>query len=357
MVDRYRCSFFRATAASAILLLAAAAAGAGSGFEDKDLTLRLPAAFSRFATYADVAAVGGASAGSKWSSSVNPASIDWQPIPTDLHFAASPQYSNLHFRDGLDLNLVAEAMTFNVGDAGTFQPALAQVRTNQATTPDGIDFGLNTDLAMFQWGKRFGDTALGAGFTYSKSTSSQDIHSTDTRMAASYSESYDWRIGVLHSFADHLVGKADHLLGGAVLDYAFSRDRNTVYDFMGLGIGNTHFMDDTQQFIFRPGVSYEYLPDSTIYVDYQLATFTNSTGRLQVNRFLMGVDHSLAKWLFVRAGTAMDTRGNLSWTTGLGIYPCDRFSIDLAYQDNMFPELTPEFGRSRTLTISLGISF
>ena len=45
------------------------------GFEEVDLSLRFPAALSRFSSYADVAAVGGASAGSKWGSSINPASI------------------------------------------------------------------------------------------------------------------------------------------------------------------------------------------------------------------------------------------------------------------------------------------
>ena len=138
-----------------------------------------------------------------------------------------------------------------------------------------------------------------------------------------------------------------------MFDYAFSRDRTTMF----LGPPNPRIKDTTQQFIFRPGLSYEYLPDSTIYADYQFGAFLNDTGRLDVHRFMIGVDHCVAKGFFVRAGVALDTHGNASWTTGLGIYPSDRVSIDLAYQDNMFPELGPDFGRSRTLTISVSVSF
>jgi hypothetical protein len=55
------------TGFGAVLVLAAGVARA-EGLNDKSLSLRLPAAMSRFATYSDVAGVGGASAGSKWSS-------------------------------------------------------------------------------------------------------------------------------------------------------------------------------------------------------------------------------------------------------------------------------------------------
>ena len=34
-----------------------------------------------------------------------------------------------------------------------------------------------------------------------------------------------------------------------------------------------------------------------------------------------------------------------------------QIKIDLAYQDNMFPELEVEFGRSRTLTVSVSLVF
>jgi len=60
------------------------------GLDNKDFSLRFPAALSRFSSYADVAATGGASAGSKWQSSVNPAATAWQSIPGSYHLLLNP---------------------------------------------------------------------------------------------------------------------------------------------------------------------------------------------------------------------------------------------------------------------------
>jgi hypothetical protein len=330
------------------LFLAAGAAQA-AGFEDKSLSLRMPAAFSRFATYGDVAGVGGASAGSKWASSVNPASVAWAPIPGDLHVSLSPQYSNVHFAEGLSLDVAAEALTWNVGDLGTFQPSLAQVRSNTGATRQGLDFDINMDMVQTQWAKKITDNwALGANFNYTKSRSDFDM--AGTPVSDTTSETYGFRFGTLNRMADKL-------LGGVVFDYAFTPARTVLHDFMGFGIGDTRSTDMGHQFILRPGLSYEYMKDSVIYADYQYGVFRDGTGSLAVNRFYTGVDHSICEWLFVRAGVALDTKGNASWTTGLGLYPTKRFSIDVGYQDNMFPELAHEFGRSRTVTVSISFSF
>ena len=344
------------TGFGAVLVLAAGVARA-EGLNDKSLSLRLPAAMSRFATYSDVAGVGGASAGSKWSSSINPASVAWLPITTDLHMAFSPQYTNLHFARDLSLNVTAEAFTWNVGDLGTFQPSLAQIRSNTGTTRQGLDFQIDMDMVQVQWAKKVSDDwAFGANFSYTKSKSEFDlapvpgVDLAPVPVSDTVSETYGFRFGALNRMADNL-------LGGVVFDYAFTPSRTTMHDFMGLGIGDTRTTDMGHQFILRPGMSYEYLKDSTVYADYQYGVFRDGTGSFAVNRFYAGVDHSIFKWLFVRAGAALDTRGNVAWTTGLGLYPCDRFSIDIAYQNDMFPELKPEFGHSRTLTISVSFSF
>ena len=115
--------------------------------------------------------------------------------------------------------------------------------------------------------------------------------------------------------------------------------------------------DTTQQCAIRPGASFEYVKDSAVYADYQFAWFDNATGALRAHRFLGGVDHKLWKWLFVRAGVSVDARGAATWTTGFGLYVIDTVSIDVAYQDNPFPELAPDFGRARLLTLSIGIEF
>ena len=335
-------------AAWAISLAVVPAAIAG-GIDDKDFSLRLPAALSRFSTYADVGAVGGASAGSKWASSVNPASTAWLPVAGELDLTLTLQYADIQFGENQSLHVASQAVTLDAGEVGVFLPAFAQVRSNQATTRQGLDFRFDLDMVQVQWAKKFSDDfAFGANVNFAKSRTQFDFGVADVSDSAG--ETYGFRFGALHQMADHL-------LGGLVFDYAFSRDRTTLYDFLGLGIGNARIKDTTHQFILRPGVSYEYKKDSAVYLDYQFASFCNDTGRLQVHRFPMGVDHSVFAWLFVRGGVMIDLEGSVAWTTGVGIYPSDRFSIDVMYQDDMFPELNMEFGRSRTLMVSVSINF
>ena len=336
---------------SALLLAGLATPVLARGFKDESLTLRLPAALSRFATYGDVAGLGGASAGSKWSSSVNPASVAWESVPGDLHLAFSPQYSSLAFENGSRLDVCAEAFTWDLGELGVIQPSLAQVRSNTATTRQGLDFRMDMDYAQVQWARRFGDDwAFGANLNFTKSETRYDLGPLDLDVSESSGETYGFRLGTLHR-------PAPRLLAGVVFDYAFSPGRTTLFDFMGTGIGNVRLKDTTHQYVLRPGVSYEYARDSAVYADYQYGAFRDETGHLEVHRFYMGVDHRVRDWLFLRGGTAMDVRGNTAWAVGLGIYPSERVSIDVGYQQDMFPELEPEFGRSKTLTISVSITF
>jgi len=333
------------------LALAVGSRASADDISEEALSLRLPAALTRFAPYGDVAGIGGASAGSKWSTSVNPASVAWEG---DLRLSVTPQYSNVHFDEHLSLHVAAESVTADLDGFGRIQPSLAQVRSTKSTTRQGLDFRLDMDLVQVQWATKVDDdTAVGANFNFTKARQQYDLGST--AVSDSDSETYGWRFGVLRRLCNDLAG--GRLLGGLVFDYAFSPSRTTMYDFLNLGIGNQRTKDTVHQFVLRPGVSWEYKKDSAVYADYLFGSFHDDTGRLRVHRFMVGVDHEVIDGLFARGGVTMDTHGNTAWACGVGIYPCDRLSIDLAYQDNMFPELAVEFGRSRTLTVSISLAF
>jgi len=332
-----------------IMALAAAQASLAEDLDEKSLSLRMPAAMSRFAPYADVAGVGGASAGSKWSSSVNPASVAWQPVPGDLHLSLSPQYSQVHFANDTTLHVAAEALVWDMGEWGTIQPSLAQIRSNRKEILQGPDFRMDLDMVQLQWAKKVNpDWSLGANFNFSKSQTQFDLDPAP--VSKTNGETYGLRLGSLNRIAEGL-------LAGVVFDYAASPSRTTLYDFQGLGIGNTTVRDTGQQFILRPGLSYEYWKDCAVYADYQVGTFRDRSGSLTVNRFYVGAEHSVFKGVYLRGGVALDTSGKAAWTTGFGFSPTERFSVDVAYQDNMFSELGRELGRSRTLTVSVGFSF
>ena len=109
----------------AAVVKAAAAAQAGD-FGGADFSLRLPAALTRFSSYADVGGVAGAGAASPWSTSMNPAATAWKPIESKLHLTASPQYSALIFEEGTTLHVISEALTWETPGYGTVLPAAAQ---------------------------------------------------------------------------------------------------------------------------------------------------------------------------------------------------------------------------------------
>jgi hypothetical protein len=319
-------------------------------FDDKDFSLRFPAALSRFSSYADVAATGGASAGSKWQSSINPASIAWQNLPGKYHVSLNPQCSSIIFREGTVLHVISESVTKNIGRFGTFQAALAQVHSNdraiRAPLPD-YKFSYDMNYAQVQWGKRFSDDfALGGNFNYSSSEVTTKF--VDEKHTYTSSDSYGVRVGTLYRIAENL-------LGGLVIDYSQSPSKTTVYNIFGFGPGDVLVKDTTKQFTLRAGPSYEYRKDSTVNFDYQYSSFKNDTGKMEVHRMFAGIDHRIVDALFVRGGVALDNHGNASWTCGLGIYPFKQLSIDVGYQYDMFPEIQAEFGRSHLMTISISV--
>jgi hypothetical protein len=323
------------------------------GFDDKDFSLRFPAALSRFSSYADVAATGGASAGSKWPSSVNPASTAWQSIPGSYHLSLNPQYSAIMFQEGTVLQVMSESVTKEFEKFGTVQVSLAQVRSNdramQVQPPvDDFKFSYDMNYAQAQWGKRFTDDfALGGNFNYSSSEVTNKIGAD--KYIDSSSDTYGFRAGALYCLAANL-------LGGIVVDYSQSPSTTTTYDLWGgLAGGDKVANDTTKQFMVRAGPSYEYRKDSTVNLDYQYSSLKNDKGNMEVHRMFAGIDHRIVDALFVRGGFALDNHGNTSWTGGLGIYPLKELSIDVGYQYDMFPEIRSEFGRSHLVTISISI--
>lgn len=338
-------------------VLVVAWAGCGTyayadGFDDKDFSLRFPAALSRFSSYADVAAVGGASAGSKWQSSVNPASTGWQKLPGSYHLSLNPQYSAIMFQEGTNLHVISESVTKQFEKFGTLQVSLAQIRSNERAIqiiPPTADYKFAYDMnyGQVQWGKHLTeDFALGINFNYSLAEVTNKIGAD--KYLDSTSDSYGVRAGALYRLAKNL-------LGGMVVDYSQSPATTTTYDIFGLGIGDVIIKDTTSQFMVRLGPSYEYRKDSTLNLDYQYGSFKNDMGTMEVHRMFAGIDHRIIDALFVRGGFALDNDGNKSWTGGMGIYPLKQLSIDVGYQYDMFPEIKSEFGRSQLVTISISV--
>jgi opacity protein-like surface antigen len=270
-------------------------------------------------------------------------------MPGRLGLNLSPQYSAIPFQSGSVLHVVDEALTWQDPTWGTFLPAAAQVYSNHEATTEGLLLDYQLSYFQMQWGKRFTDNlALGVNFNYG--SSDLGFAAGPAAVSQTHSDAYNFRFGLLHR-------PLERLRWGVVFDYGFAPSRTTLYDFLNTGVGNVDVRDTGYQYLLRPGVAWEYQEDSALCFDYQLATFFDDSGSLYVNRFFVGVDHRVIKGFFVRSGVALDDHGSAAWAAGVGIYPSERLTLDLAYQYDMFPELHPELRRSQVLAASLGLVF
>ena len=343
----------RARRAGAVVLMALVLAGSAAtavagGFEDEQFNHRFNAALSRFATFGDVAGVAGASAGSKWSTSQNPAATDWMSWPEGQHAAVTPQYTWIRFDAGTQMQVAPASVTLDFGEWGRVIGAFARACTNNETDRAGLEFDFDAWVSQVQWAKRIGRGSVGASIGFTRSRLNYDL--ADVALVQGDSESYSFRVGGLYEIREKL-------LAGLVVDYSFTRGRTKTYDVFGLGTGTLRVDDTSHQILVRPGLSYEYMENSLVFLDYQLATFWDHTGNLETHRFFLGVDHKIVEGLYARTGVNMDSYGSFTWGVGIGIYPAEWLSIDVGYQCNPFPELEPDFGKAHAITASISLSF
>ncbi len=325
-------------------LLLDAGPASGRDLSAIDFSLRLPAALSKFSPYSDVAGVGGASAGSQYQTSANPAATDWQPA-APYTTALSAQYQAIPFSQGPTIHVPSQSLTLKLPDWGSIEPAAAEIRSIGSTS--GPFTLLNGNYGQLQWGYKFPER-LAAGLNVNYTSLNTRAGAAGVTFANSDSQTVDIRGGLLG-------GLADHLLAGLVIDYGATPSSTTLtLPACMCSVGSS---DTTQQFLARGGLTYEYAEKSSVYFDYQHGDFWNSTGHFAVNRLYSGIEHRITSWLYVRGGLAYDVGINLSPTAGIGIYPADNVSIDIGFQSNMFRELAPEYGSSKTFGLAVAITF
>jgi hypothetical protein len=336
-------------AAVLIALLLPPGAHAGSDYSDKDFAVRLPPAFLRFT---EVATMGGETVANRMSSAINPASTAWLKLPGDMGVVLAPYYSPVLFDNGTNMHVIGESATISAGWFGVVQPTISQIRTNKATMRNGMTFDYSVDSYQVQWGKRLDKLAVGAMFNYANAEVLQTMPGIDVK---GLSDSYRWRFGGLYE-------PVEKWLLGAILEYGFQPYRSRTIVTIPMGEGPpilVPFRDDgvQHQVVFRPGVSYEYSPMSSVFLDYQLGYFHNPEDALYDHHFTFGIDHRLLEFLFVRANVGIDVRGNVSLGGGISIFPASWCSLDVGYKYDALPELRPEFGRSHTIQVAFNVRF
>lgn len=331
------------------LLLACPPVRAGGSYEDKAFSVRLAPAFLRFT---EVATMGGEAVANRMSSAINPASTAWLPLPGEHGVVLAPYYSPVLFENGTHMHVMGQSATVDCDWLGVIQPTASQVRTNKRKMNNGLNFDYSVDSYQIQWGKRIEKCAVGATFNYAKAEVLQKMAAgVDAR---GYSDSYRWRFGGLWE-------PCEKWLLGAIFEYGFQPYRSkTVIPLpppFAPAVQVTRDRGIQHQFVFRPGLSYEYSDLSSVFLDYQYGHFHNPRARHTNHHFTAGIDHRLLEFLFVRAHAGVDVRGNCTWGGGISIFPAKWCSLDIGYKYDALPELHPEFGRSHTLQCAFNVRF
>ncbi len=318
---------------------------AGNSYGHKDFAVRLPPAFLRFT---EVSTMGGETVANRMSSAINPASSDWLELPGKVGLVIAPYYSPISFDNGTCLQIIGESLTIDAAGLGVFQPIVSQIRTNVKTMRNGRKFDYSVDSYQLQWGRRVGAWAGGAMFNFAKAEVDQTI--AGGFKARGVSESYRWRFG-------GLFAPDEKWLLGAIVEYGFQPYRSKTRVPMPFGLPPMIIRDrGTQhQFVFRPGVSYEYREMSTVFFDYQIGYFHNPEDNLTSHWFTTGVDHRLLQWLWVRGSAGLDVKGNVSLGGGFSVFPAEWCSFDFGYKNGALPEIEKEFGRAHTFQVSFNV--
>jgi len=341
---QWRRRFLSIPSLAMLLACAPAQAGADTAFAPLDFSLRFPAALAKFSSYGDVAGFGGASAGSRYGSGVNPASLDWMPLP-GAPFAISPQVSRVSFEHGAALRIATLSGSFGSGGYGSFQPSYARVSNEGGMAGDFLL--VDGELVQLQWGKKLdGRVAIGVNASHSDFKTRAGFGGQLAADGDSRTDSV--RGGILWA-------ASPQLLAGMVVDYASGRSTSSLFD-PGCGCFG-RFDDRSRSASARAGLSYEYAPRSSLYADYLVGRYRNELGSMLSRTTMAGAEHLVLPWLYLRAGVAYELRGAWGKTVGIGITPTKTVSIDLAFQRDMFPELHPEFGHSTLANLSVSVAF
>lgn len=326
-------------------------------YAGKDFSLRFSSAINRFEPYADVAGKGGSSAALPFGSSNNPASGAWH-FPDDAqedgstdHYRmnVSGQYSNVSFSNATQLHFASDSIGFGKAETGVFRIDTGTIQSNERTVQNRpLGFGFDLGGGRLNYAKKFGDFSIGAtaGYAHSRTTFS----SSGTNIVDAEKDIWNFRLGGLWNPA-----KSNWFLGVVSTYINGPSDTTTLVRLPSGGRMLIASSDTTSQFTVQPGIAYRWRHQGYIHADYEYVNLSNNTGSLSEHRFLVGADIPITNFFYLRGGGFTDEKGNAGWTAGIGFYPSKKVFLDLAYQNNNFPEVAREFGRAQTLNACLSV--
>jgi hypothetical protein len=290
----------------------------------------------------------GNTAANRVSALVNPAAAAWRKLPSEFGLTLAPYYSTVCFEEGTKVQVAGQALRWDAGAWGTFQPTFTIVRSNRATTTAGLELELAANVYQLIWAKRFGEWAMGAGFSFAEGTAY--YRSAGSIVSEGHGEGYGFRFGALYE-------PAENWLVGLAASYAFAPYRAASYVVTPFGPLTTRSETTIHSAVVRPAVSYRYADRSFVHADYEYSLSCFSGASTNTHRFFLGVAHALLDCLAVRGGAVLDHRGNVGWSCAVGVQAAKLCYLVLVYKYDVHPSLEPALGKSHTVQALVSVSF
>ncbi len=387
------------------LLLLAVLPSYGGDFESEDFALRFSAALSRLSTYPDVAGQAGASVASARSTSINPAALAWRPLYTwngadTYRFAVSGQFTGISFDRGTDLWATTQSLSFYPTAHLALKLSATQLRS------DGGIFEVDANAYRFDLARRFDGRvhpfSLGLQFSYSQTETNVSLPAGNYPVPTprgpvslpfrkqvlgdsdreSFGVRFGWQMSLrgpeTHATATG-EGKAtlaaellpsqqyDIWLLGLSVDYAYQptkRGKYSAHPAVVEGASGKFVPRDYQQLFVRAGTAWRYTPlawaekkrAGYLRGDYQWGWLSSGTSELQVHRLYLGGSYPLHAMLDLNAGAVVDDRRHVAWSAGFS-FKIPNLAIEAAYQYDILPEISSDFGHSETIVVSMGFAF
>jgi hypothetical protein len=335
-----------------IFIFATSCAWAGD-LNTEPLEVRLWLAMSRAVSSTD--AIGReASVAYRSASSDNPAATDTrdvEPVNAKAFFCAGTH--NIIFTDGAWIAAADMNGFMRSSNAGTVGLGYVYIGLPDGPTRQGFDDDFHINEFRFKYGRQVRpDGYVGVGLKVSdlkldygdlfqgvpRKTQDHSIAGSFT-LGGLWRPNPDWTVGVLveagwiHSDIEGIV----HLPGPVDAPFQFDLMTHTVNVKGGLGWRVSSLL--------------------AIYSDVQYFLVDNSMSTVDTVRFYFGGDIRLARWIYLMAGSSVDTRAQASASAGASIKLSKPSLLKLTYQYNPLPEIRPEFGTGHLISATVVFNF
>ena len=329
----------------------AALAGVNEPFD-----YRLTLSFDRLTNFTDVVARGNASVAHPLGSSANPAADDFlQDPPFDFHALVTATVNYVSTSASTEVVGKSSTALIRIPHGGTL--AFTGIRTDMTdgSSENGNQYNLYSNEGVFRYSLKLTPKwAVGA-----------ELHIVDSSLDINSGSGFGVQqqstdgLGLLPAIGTMYEVNKQLMIGAmAGIGTTHAKTNLTIFDPRVAPVPFTaHVEDNVFSMDLRAGVGYHPVEELGLFLDGQYRHLNSDLGSADVGRAFGGVEWYPQKWMVLRVGGSIDTWGEATGSTGIGIYAFKPLLIELGYAYNNFPEVRDEFGVAHVFSASLVLLF